>query len=207
MATYQLPVQVQTRFLTAPGVKIQYPNVVGLPYQAAEDYINRTIYKQVHILQQEQQKIQTGSNMEMTGQYEIKTNERGILSLLLSNYGYSYPMAHGNTLAKSLTFNVNTGKLYPLNELFKPGSDYVRVLSANVAVQLKQRDLPTIQPFTTINPNQDYYLADKALVIYFQLYEITPYYVGMPMFPISVYDVLDIAADPGPLATLSLDVV
>ncbi|MDF2652629.1 MAG: hypothetical protein K0Q73_8434 [Paenibacillus sp.] len=207
MASYQLPVQVQTRLLSAPGVNIQYPFVSGLPYPAAEDSINRLIYKQVHVLQQEQQKIQTGSNMEMTGHYEIKTNERGILSLILSNYGYSYPMAHGNTLAKSLTFNVNTGKSYSLAELFKPGSDYVKVLSDEVAAQLRHRDLPTIQPFTEIQPNQDFYLADKALVIFFQLYEITPYYVGMPMFPISVYDLLPIAADPGPLTTLSLDVV
>jgi hypothetical protein len=206
MALYKLPAAVQTRLLTAPGVNIQYPVVTGLANQSAEDYINRTIYKLVHVLQQEQQKVQTGSNMEMTGHYEIKTNERGILSLILSNYAYSHPMAHGNTIAKSLTFDVNTGKSYSLGELFKPGSDYTKVLSGEIAAQIKQRDLPLIHGFTAIQPNQDYYLADKALVVYFQLYEITPYYVGMPMFPISVYDVQSIATSAGPLSKLSADV-
>ncbi|MCC2686244.1 MAG: hypothetical protein K0R75_3143, partial [Paenibacillaceae bacterium] len=35
---------------------------------------------------------------------------------------------------------------------------------------------------------------------------ITPYYVGFPMFPISVYDVLSIAAEPGPLSDLAADI-
>lgn len=207
MALYQLPTAVQTRLLTAPGVKIQYPSVSGLANQSAEDHINRTIYKTVHVLQQEQQKVQTGTNMEMVGHYEIKTNERGILSLILSNYAYSHPMAHGNTFARSLTFDVNTGKLYSLGDLFKPGSDYIKVLSSEIAVQLRMRNLPLLQGFTAIKPNQDYYLADKAIVVYFQLYEITPYYVGMPMFPISVYAVQSIATEQGPLSKLSADVV
>ncbi|MFK7692517.1 DUF3298 domain-containing protein [Paenibacillus sp. HJGM_3] len=207
MPLYQLPVAVQTRLLTAPGVRIEYPSVTGLASQASEDSINRTIYKAVHTLQQQQQKVQTGSNMQMTGHYEIKTNERGLLSLLLSNYAYSYPMAHGNTFARSFTFDVNTGKLYSLADLFKPGANYVETLSRDIAGQLRQRNLPLLHGFHAIKPDQDYYLADKALVLYFQLYEITPYYVGMPMFPISVYDLLALAPDSSPLSKLAVDVV
>jgi hypothetical protein len=133
-------------------------------------------------------------------------DERGILSLTLSNYAYSSPMAHGYTIVKALTFNVLTGKQYSLGDLFKPGSDYVGVLSAEVSAQIKQRNLPLLNGFTAISPNQDYYLADKSIVIFFQLYEITPYYVGFPMFPISVYDVLSIAAEPGPLSDLAADI-
>ena len=80
-------------------------------------------------------------------------------------------------------------------------------LSKQISEQLKERDLPLLNGFTVISPNQDYYLADKSIVIYFQLYEITPYYVGFPMFPISVYTLLIIAAEGGPLDTLAVDVV
>ena len=50
---------------------------------------------------------------------------------------------------------------------------------------------------------QHFYIADKTLVIYFQLYEITPYVVGLPMFPISVFDLADIIDESGPLGRLA----
>ncbi|BBH19974.1 hypothetical protein Back11_13190 [Paenibacillus baekrokdamisoli] len=203
---FQLPVGIQTHSMTSPGTTIYYPQIVGLQNRSVQEHINRTIINLVTILKQEQLRVQTGTNMQMTGHYEIKTNERGILSLILTNYAYSQPMAHGNTIAKSLTFDVNTGKLYSLSDLFKPGSDYVAALSSQISVQLKQRDLPLLNSFTAIKPNQDFYLADKSIVIYFQLYEITPYYVGFPMFPISIYSVQDIIAEGGPLDLLSADV-
>jgi hypothetical protein len=204
---FQLPVGIQTQTTASHNVTIYFPLVVGLQNRLVSDHINRTITHLVHWMRQEQlSKYQTGTLIEMVGHYEIKTNERGILSLTLSNYAYSSPMAHGYTILKSLTFDVNTGKLYTLQDLFKPGSDYVKVLSNNVSLQLKQRDIPLLDGFTSIQPNQDYYLADKSLVLYFQLYEITPGYVGFPMFPISVYDVQSIATEDGPLSTLSADI-
>ena len=59
-----------------------------------------------------------------------------------------------------------------------------------------------INEFTTIRPEQDYYIADKALVIYFQLYELTPYAYGFPYFPISVYEIQDIIDENGPLGRM-----
>ncbi|WP_127587784.1 DUF3298 and DUF4163 domain-containing protein [Paenibacillus koleovorans] len=208
MTSYELPVPVETRLLTSPGVKIEYPVITVPDNPKATHAINHAILQLVRTIQHDQLKLMTGTSLEMIGSYEIKTNERGLLSLLVSNYAYSSPMAHGNTIAKSLTFDVNTGRAYSLGELFKPGSDYVKALSALIAAQIKARDLPLLDDgFQAIKPNQDYYLADKALVVYFQLYEITPYYVGLPMFPINVYDLLSIAADPGPLASLSVAVI
>jgi hypothetical protein len=184
---YQLPVQVQTHTIASHGISIDYPIVWETANPRVNEQINRAISKLVHAVIQEQKKYQTGS-------------------LTLSNYAYSYHMAHGFTIVKSLTFDINTGKSYALADLFKPGSDYIAVLSQSVALQLKQRSLPLLNGFHIIHPNQDYYLADKALVLYFQLYEITPYYVGFPMFPISVYDLLSTAAEPGPISVLAADI-
>ncbi|CAM4401147.1 DUF3298 and DUF4163 domain-containing protein [Paenibacillus tarimensis] len=208
MATFQLPAGIHPQLWSAPGVTIYYPHVYGLTNRYAEQQINRTILHTLALIQQEQAVNQPGHGMgtEVTGHFEIKTNERGILSLMLTNYTFSPPAAHGYTIARSLTFDTQTGRLYTLQDLFKPESDYVRVLSAEVAAQIKQRDIPVLQEFTSIRPDQDYYLADKALVIYFPLYEITPYAAGFPMFPISVYVLLPIAAEQGPLDTLAADI-
>src|SRR5699024_1432485 len=128
---------------------------------------------------------------EMLGTYEVKTNERNILSISFSNYAIFPQAAHGLTLMKSLTINTETGEVYNLNDLFKESSNYVDVLSSIIANQIMERDIQVLEPFTTIRPDQDFYIADKSLVIYFQLYELTAYVYGFPMFPISVYDLED----------------
>ena len=206
MAYFQFPVQIQTLSIQSAGIEVYYPYVVGMPNHKTEEYMNQTILNLVNVLQLEQLKMQTGTKLEMTGHYEIKTNERGILSLTLSNYAYSYPMAHGFTIVKSLTFNLNTGDAYTLAELFNPGSNYVEVLSELIATQIMIRDLPLLNDFQHIQPNQDYYLADKSIVIYFQLYEIAPYYVGFPMFPISGYELQALISDSSPISILSADI-
>ena len=143
--------------------------------------------------------------LEMIGTYELKNNQRNVLSLTLSNYSYYYNAAHGMTNIKSLTFDLEKERLCELSDLFKPGSNYVDTISKLIHAQIKQRNIPLINEFTVIRPNQYFYIADKALVIYFQLYELTPYVFGFPMFPISVYDIQDIIDEDGPLGRMAMN--
>jgi len=85
--------------------------------------------------------------MTVQGWYEIKTNEKGVLSLSIGNYTIAYPAAHGLTIIKSLTFDISTGKEYRLEELFKPGSDYVGTLSKIIERQIKEREIPILGEF------------------------------------------------------------
>ena len=61
----------------------------------------------------------------MIGEFEIKNNQRQVLSLSLSNYTYHYHAAHGMTYIKSLTFDLQKEKQCKLKDLFKPGSNYI----------------------------------------------------------------------------------
>ncbi|MFE0558622.1 DUF3298 domain-containing protein [Paenibacillus sp. NPDC058910] len=208
MAQYVPPASIHTLTHTAPGLVIHYPQVHGLMDPEAEAAINRAIILQIQEMQREQQQVQTGTNLQTTGTFEIKTNERGILSLVLTNYTYSEHMAHGYTVTKGLTFATATGKSYALSDLFRPGSGYQAILAVEVNRQIKERGIPVLENSpVTVSPNQDFYLADKSLVIFYPLYAITPYYVGFPMFPISVYDLLGLAAENGLLSDLAADVV
>jgi hypothetical protein len=208
MAQYVPPVSIHTLTHTAPGLVIHYPQVYDLMNPGAEEAINRAIILQIQEMQHEQQQVQTGTNPQTTGTFEIKTNERGILSLVLTNYTYSEHMAHGYTVTKGQTFATDTGKSYALSDLFRPGSGYQAVLAAEVNRQIKERGIPVLENSpVTVSPNQDFYLADKSLVIFYPLYAITPYYVGFPMFPISVYDLLGLAPENGLLSDLAADVV
>ncbi|MDR7315163.1 DUF3298 domain-containing protein [Brevibacillus nitrificans] len=203
MELNRLPATVLTRTITRPGTSIYYPQLSGLANQQAETQINRALLQTVQGLIHEQQRVQVQGNTQMQGSYEIKNNQRGIFSATMNNYAYTPQMAHGMTFLGSVSADVDTGNLFALRDLFKPGSDYIKVLSTMIKAQIKQRQIPTLNDFTTIKPDQDFYLADKTLVIYFQLYEITPYYVGFPMFPISVYDLEPIIKEDGPLSILA----
>ncbi|UOK56481.1 RsiV family protein [Bacillus sp. OVS6] len=104
---------------------------------------------------------------------------------------------------KGLTYDTQTGRKYKLQDLFKIDSNYKERLSSIISEQLKEREITLLDPpFKSIRPDQDFYLADKSLVIYFQLYEIAAYAYGFLYFPISIYDLQDIIDPDGPLPRL-----
>lgn len=198
------PVRIRTaRVSSGPKQTVFYPQVKRMQNQRLETAINRAIVNQTQKLINQQVSDMETAVDEMIGYYEIKNNQREVLSLSLSNYTIHHQAAHGMTYIKSLTFDLKKGKRCKLKELFKPGSAYVQRLSNIIRAQIKQRDIQLLDDFKSIAPNQDFYIADKALVIYFQLYEITPYAFGFPMFPISVYDLQDIIAEDGPLGRMA----
>ncbi|MFS0671679.1 DUF3298 domain-containing protein [Ornithinibacillus sp. 179-J 7C1 HS] len=197
------PVQIRTHQVSAgPDKIVYYPQVILMNNYLIQNYINQTIIKETQGLIDQQVDETPSTVAEMLGTYEIKNNQRDVLSLTLTNYTYHDKAAHGMTYKRALTFDIKTGKRYELKDLFKPDSNYIERLSTIIKEQIKARNIQLIEDFTLISPNQDFYIADKTLVIYFQLYDITPYVFGFPMFPISVYEIQDIIREDGPLGKM-----
>lgn len=199
---FALPVQIVSHpiRMATPKIDLVYPQVTGLANPAAQSAINLQIVTEFTLLAQQ---LGYGNQnlVEMTGYYEVKTNERGVLSLLLVVYSFTGG-AHGLTLAKGLTFDVQTGRRYRLGDLFKPDSGYTDVLSGIIGDWIKQWEVPVLEPFESISPDQDFYLADHSLTVFFQIYELTPYVYGFPYFPIPLKSLEAIVADPSPAAIL-----
>ncbi|WP_077324710.1 DUF3298 and DUF4163 domain-containing protein [Virgibacillus siamensis] len=201
-----LPVNIEpVRISNGPQIQVIYPKVFGMRDRSMERFINQSIAHETQELINMQIEEMPTTLVEMDGSFEIKNNQRNVLSLTLSNYAYHYHAAHGMTYIKSLTFDLDQRRQYSLSDLFKPGSNYVERLSELINEQIAERDIDTFENPVTIQPNQDFYIADKTLVIYFQLYEITPYVFGFPMFPISVYAIQDIINEDGPLAPMVIN--
>lgn len=202
--TVTFPVQMRTlKVSNRPDQQVFYPRVIGMRNTRLEQLINRSIVGQTQQLINLQVNQSPSTVVEMLGTYEVKNNQRDVLSFSFSNYTYHHQAAHGMTYIKSLTFDLKQGKRVRLNELFKPDSDYINRVSSLIQSQITEREIPLLENFTTIQPDQDFYIADKTLVIYFQLYDLTPYVFGFPMFPLSVYDLQDIIAEDGPLGRLA----
>ncbi|UJF32936.1 DUF3298 and DUF4163 domain-containing protein [Paenibacillus hexagrammi] len=196
----EMPVTIKTYKVLRDKLQLLYPAVVDLPSHSAQHRINTAIVHQVNLLLH-QQGYPQNPQTDVTAYYELKNNQRDVLSLSLLNYAFSGG-AHGLTLQKSLTFDTTTGRQYALKDLFKPGSDYVARLNAIIEAQIKARNLTLLVPYPGIRPDQDFYIADKSLVIYFQVYELMAYVFGFPYFPISVYDIQDIILEDGPLGKM-----
>ena len=200
MSNFAPPALVYAHHVLRPNFNVYYPLVRGLANAAAQQSINRTLIQETNNLIARQGYPQNPL-ADVTAQFEVKMNEREILSITLINYTFAGG-AHGMTVQKSFTWNTTSGRLYSLGDLFKPGAPYVRRLSELVRKQIAARDLPLLDEFKGIAPDQDFYLADKVLVLYFQLYDLVPYAYGFPYFPISVYDIQDIIDEEGPLGKM-----
>ncbi|KJS03724.1 MAG: hypothetical protein VR68_01150 [Peptococcaceae bacterium BRH_c4a] len=190
------------------GINIVYPQVAGLPDTEVQERINRAILDRVQGLLAEQRQWPDTSGLkiqEMTGTYKIGVNKNGILSIRLENYMYPEQAAHGATMVKSVTVDLATGKVYALGDLFQRGTGFIMILNQIISQQFKERDLPMINEFRGITVNQDYYLTPKKLVIYFQTYEYTPGYVGIPEFEIPYRKIVNYINEEGPIGRLLSD--
>ncbi|MER2089290.1 MAG: DUF3298 and DUF4163 domain-containing protein, partial [Sporosarcina sp.] len=181
----------------SPKVEVYYPVVTHLKNTNVQSKINHAIVSSLNKILIEQN-FYAKELVELLASYELKNNQRNILSLNLIVYSFTGG-AHGMTIIKSLTFDTTTGKEYTLKELFKTDSHYEKKLSDIIQQRIKDWKIDLLEPFNEIRSDQDFYIADTSLVIYFQLYEITPYYWGFPYFPIPILDLADIIEPDSPL--------
>jgi len=195
----KLPVNIRTNEYKTATIDFSYPVIYGLENATAEYWINYYIYHTVLRMIQELQ--QPNLKTYISGSYEIKNNQQNVLSLCFIGMG-DFGGVHPMTFVRSLSFDTLTGKDYLLRDLFKPGSNYIKRLSDIITEQIKERKIPLLDGFQQIRLDQDYYIADVNLIIYFQLYEIASYAQGFPYFPIPIYKVQDIIDEKGLLYRL-----
>ncbi|MFD1207145.1 DUF3298 and DUF4163 domain-containing protein [Sporosarcina contaminans] len=183
---------------TSSRVTVYYPAIIQMTDAKVQRELNHQIISALNTLLVDQN-FYDENLVELISNFEIKNNERNILSLNLITYSYTGG-AHGMTVVKSLTFDTTTGKLYSLKDLFKSNSNYVSIISDIIRKRIADWNIDLLDPpFKTIRSDQDFYIADTSLVIYFQLYEISPYASGFPYFPIPIKDLQHIIEPNSPL--------
>jgi hypothetical protein len=200
---FQPPVTFVTRQIIQPRLKVMYPEVTGLHNPTVLNKINVQILSLMKASINLQLQAQLTKKTEIRGYFEIKTNERGFLSIMLISEARFMSQTQKQILLKALNFDIKTGHNLQLTDLFMPGLNHVFKLSKIVQKQMRQRQIPLSHSYVSVEPQQDYYLADKSLVIFFPQFETTPSIYGIPMFPISIFEILDVANPDGPLRKLT----
>jgi len=136
------------------------------------------------------------------GDYLIKLNKNGVLSILEQVYTYTGG-AHGMVSWRGISFDLNKGKAYKLEELFKKDSGYEKKLNELIKKDINTKEIELLRPFEGIYDEQEYYLTDKSIVIYYQLYDYTPYAYGFLHFEIPYEDIKGMIDEGGPLGQMN----
>ena len=122
--------------------------------------------------------------------YECFYNSE-IISIPMTYYEYTGG-AHGLTIKISYNYNLKTGEILTLNNLFKDDFNYNEIIDKFIREEILKE--PTLyfdegELFKGVDEKQAYYLSKDGIVIYFQQYEIAPYSSGIREFKIP-YEIL-----------------
>ncbi len=95
--------------------------------------------------------------------------------------------AHPMTYVRDYNFDLKTGKLIKLNELFNEEGKkiYKKVINDFIIEKINKNPENYFKDeFKGVNENTQYYLTQDSIVVFFQLYEIAPYSAGITEFKI-----------------------
>jgi hypothetical protein len=129
---------------------------------------------------------------EIYSKYTIAEDNSLLLSLYNDYYEY-LGGAHGMTTRTSYTIDKEKESLITLKELFVPGYAYSDIINKKIKEEISKNSSNYFDSgniFKGIGENQNFYIEGDNLVIYYQLYDIAPYVVGIPEFkiPLKVFD-------------------
>lgn len=195
------PVATTTQPLTDPirleEVDVTYPRIFGQINPAVQYRINRAIRQQARKYMPE-----PTSYMDIVyanSSYTQTLRKNNIFSLRFESGYFQNHAAHPISFLSSITFNARTGQIYSLADLFDPQSNYKQRLTRIIQQQIIAKQIPLLVPFKGITGNEDFYLTNDGLVIYYQIYEYTPYVYGILQFTIPYSEIRDIISKSGPL--------
>jgi hypothetical protein len=124
----------------------------------------------------------TGNTVEIS--YNITYADERVISVWFGNYFYTGG-AHPNSYSFTLNFDLRTGRVLKLADLFGPGSDYLQVLS-DYSIEKLQQDLYEGRSDEWITegaaPEEKNYdswnISKRGIIINFDAYQVAPYVAG-----------------------------
>jgi inhibitor of cysteine peptidase len=175
---------IKNASVITPQLHIKYPIVEGLKDESVQDKINWIIYSTVFKLRDENASALKDHKKDHS--YYVRSgvtfDRKNILSVkfeeCLSIPFYAHPL---NAL-NAVTVNTKDGSAYGLNDLFAGGAGWKArlngILKKNIDELAGKTGVPTIEAFKSIDKEQEFYLSNGGLVIYWQEARYFPRYLG-----------------------------
>ena len=129
------------------------------------------------------------NSYELMQVFTVTYNKLPIISLYRDVYTYTGG-AHGLTERTANTWEMDESALLELSDLFVEGYDYNAVILETIKAEAKKRqESGEVEYFDDYMElideyydEKNFYLKDEGIVIFYPLYSIAPYYVGIQEF-------------------------
>ncbi|MCD6449652.1 MAG: DUF3298 domain-containing protein, partial [Thermotogaceae bacterium] len=115
--------------------------------------------------------------------FSVERLDSKIVSILFEEMTYTGG-AHPIHFLHAINYDLKYGKELALNDLFVKGFDCKKIINEEVKKFFERNKCSVINDFKTIKNEQDFYLTDYGIMIFFQRYEYTNYSFGNPKIPI-----------------------
>lgn len=181
-------------------VSIKYPIISGVPASVQKrinnyytyvankllNHCEKTLYK---FALDAYNAMSAGIPFSVTMTYEITKNAGGVLSLFSDVYEYMGG-AHGNTTRYGDTWSLRNGYPIAISSLFPKKAKYKKMIIAFVIQQAEDNlqhggDIyyADFRPLIQKKYSEDnFYLTEDGLAIFYQQYDIAPYVAGIIVF-------------------------
>jgi uncharacterized protein YraI len=183
---------------------LKYPQVKGLKNRTAQDKINAALrnhikksYKNYQQMLEDEKvaKEEYHKNPDANPNYDydyivsytVNYNQRGLLSIVFSDYIYSGG-AHGGAVLQAYNFNIANGQNTKLFDVLDSRAKQTKVQKyAFDYVKKDSSEIYFVETIDDIQLSNDtvFYYKDGGIVLVFQQYEIAPYASGFPEIFIS----------------------
>lgn len=194
-------------------IKARYPQAMGAAGDARLTKLNQELRKFIEkelksfradAAPPEGRTFSAGSTFD--SRYEVEYAANDVVSLGFVINTYFEGAIHGNYQTISFNYDLNSDRVLALKELFKPDSNYLKLISDYAIASLK-KELSADPDFDWIKSGagpeeknyQSWNITRKGLVITFDPYQVASYAEG-PHEVVIPYSVLKNVIDPnGPL--------
>lgn len=189
------PAVFNRRFPELSGSKIDQVELFNL-------LVEETVEKEVSGFQESIKDLQPipelpNAESSILSGYSVFTANQKLLSIKLQFSTYAAGAAHPYSYVRTINFDLKDGLILNLDDVFKPGSNYLEFLSNFCKKEILKRDiglfdegvLPTAENF------RSWSLSSQGLWIEFDPYQVSAYAAG-PQTIIIPYDQMDSLLDP-----------
>lgn len=177
---------------------ITYPQIQNFKDKSIQNYLNQYLKKEFTRFKNGKcEDDNEGNTYQEQTNYQVKMNNKGILSIYYINSGYLKEAAHPNNLLDSFNFSLNTGKPILFKSLFKKDKNYLNKINYLIKKSLEAQNIDI--EYQDSKTDFDFYLTEKQLVII----NIFDFHAAQSVeAPINFSAIKDIIDPKGPLKGL-----
>lgn len=173
---------------------------------------NINVFKKGLLSQEELEKYSMEITNELINKDSVLLITNKVFSFYLEYYYYFAGAAHGNTYFDTYNFNLNSGHIIELEELFYEESSYLEKISElcyrHLSESIRDYNDEEMMMDGTV-PNRENYenfiLTDKGILFIFEPYQVAAYVAG-PQFVDIPYTDLEGIINPSRLLEIGIEI-